>query len=156
MLFDIEKFQLINTTIWKDDFYAWHYFNGKVDHEGNIVVTLPTYKNFDSFFNLQIVNFQKGIMPGAFKSQYSRLVISSKDGSLIRREVIHDDQIEFPVVEDADVGRAWDNSYACIASRKDDYFDGLVRYYNGDQRKTKIYEEGQYISEALHVQDPNR
>lgn len=41
--------KLIDTT-----FYAWHYANGYVNDEGNVVFEVCAYKNFDSFQELSL------------------------------------------------------------------------------------------------------
>ena len=41
---------------------------------------------------------------------------------------MHDDSVEFLVVDDADVGQKWDITYGCHYERVNDWANGIIRY----------------------------
>ena len=50
MVLDREnKMEIVTNKIIDTPFFAWHYANGFVNDEGNVVFEACAYKNFDSF-----------------------------------------------------------------------------------------------------------
>ena len=46
--------EIVTNKIIDTTFFAWHYANGYVNNEGNVVFEACAYKNFDSFFDLSV------------------------------------------------------------------------------------------------------
>lgn len=102
MIFDRnDNLRLVSNTINKDSFWVWHYSNGYVADDGNIVIEYPAYSNMDSYVGFFIENLKKGIN---LKSWYERIVINPKDAKILDRIKLYDDIVEFPIVADEDVG----------------------------------------------------
>lgn len=111
MIFDRDNnLKLVSDTVVNDMFFAWHYINGYVNEQGNIVIDYVANRNMDSFK----MSYTKNILasPEYCKSWYERMIINPSEGRILSRDKIHDDLIEFPTIDDADVGSKWDTTYA--------------------------------------------
>ncbi|KAM3135165.1 hypothetical protein pb186bvf_012811 [Paramecium bursaria] len=154
VIFDKEdNLKLVSHGFSKDIYYVWHYSNGYVDEDGNIVLQQATYKNFDSYKNFLMTNMLKNEHIEVFgQSKHERVVIEPKTAQIIKRTTLHDDSVEFLVVDDADVGQKWDITYGCHYERVNDWANGIIRY-EGESSLLKQYESGLYVSEPYYVQD---
>ncbi|CAD8109729.1 unnamed protein product [Paramecium sonneborni] len=157
-VFDKSKnLQLIANKINYFKFNVWHYSNGYVDQNGNVIsqaITYPTFELYESFFIENLI--KNGLIDS--KSSYDRLTINPLTGEILEKKQILNDYIEFPIVHDDDVGSQQEITYALIQQKKDDWFNGIIRIdeINPEKSLRRYYQSEQYLNEAIFVQDNNK
>ncbi|CAD8190398.1 unnamed protein product [Paramecium octaurelia] len=157
-VFDKSKnLQLIANRINYQKFNAWHYSNGYVDQNGNVVAQAITYPNYELYHSFFIENLLKNGLIDS-KSSYDRLIINPLTGEILHKQQILNDYLEFPIVHDDDVGSKQNFTYAIIQEKKDDWFNGIIRIDedNPQNSQRRFYQQEQYLTEALFVQDKNK
>jgi all-trans-8'-apo-beta-carotenal 15,15'-oxygenase len=92
MVFDRENLSLVSNFT-AEPWYQWHFGNGYVDGNGQILCDLVRYPDFGTLW---------------------QLVIDPSAGKLISSEQLSDRSCEFPLVERDRVGREWRYTYLAL------------------------------------------
>ena len=108
LIFERENLSLVsrNTT---DPWFQWHFANGYVNEDGNIVTEFTRYQDFDTNQYLKEVasGYTETHAPGTLWS----LVIEPRTAKVISNKQISDVCGEFPLVSPAKVGQPWRYTY---------------------------------------------
>jgi carotenoid cleavage dioxygenase-like enzyme len=82
--------------------------------------------------------------------KYETLVLDPKTAKILSRNQYHDENIEFPVISDADCGLKYDVSYAVASENIRNVQNGVVRF-EGGKSKVRYFETGEVNCEPLFV-----
>jgi all-trans-8'-apo-beta-carotenal 15,15'-oxygenase len=108
MVFDRDNLSLISTAT-VEPWYQWHFGNGYVDVDGNIVCDLVRYPDFAT--NQFLAEVATGETHTEAIGTLWQLTIDPKSAKLIRSEELTDRSCEFPIVQQSDVGQSWRYTY---------------------------------------------
>ncbi len=108
LIFDRDSLALISRGQ-TDPWFQWHFANGYVNEDGNIVTEFTRYDNFDTNQYLKEVasGYTETPAPGTLWS----LVIEPQTAKVISNQQIADACGEFPLVSPAKVGKNWCYTY---------------------------------------------
>jgi all-trans-8'-apo-beta-carotenal 15,15'-oxygenase len=113
MVFDREDLSLVSNFT-TEPWYQWHFGNGFVDANGQIVCDLVRYPDFGTN------EFLREVASGETQTEAIgtlwQLVIDPTNGKLISSEQLIDRSCEFPLVASSQVGQAW--RYTYLATHK--------------------------------------
>jgi all-trans-8'-apo-beta-carotenal 15,15'-oxygenase len=108
LVFDRDNLSLISTAT-VEPWYQWHFGNGYVDVDGNIVCDLVRYPDFAT--NQFLAEVATGETHTEAIGTLWQLTIDPKSGKLISSEELTDRSCEFPIVQQSDVGQSWRYTY---------------------------------------------
>jgi all-trans-8'-apo-beta-carotenal 15,15'-oxygenase len=161
MVFDREDLSLVSSFT-TEPWYQWHFGNGFVDANGQIICDLVRYPDFGTN------EFLREVASGETKTEAVgtlwQLVIDPTAGKLISSEQLIDRSCEFPLVPSSQVGQAW--RYTYLATHKPGAILNreLVGTIGRFDRRTNTLTTADlashlYPTEPIHVvdrSDPNR
>jgi all-trans-8'-apo-beta-carotenal 15,15'-oxygenase len=111
MVFDRENLSLVSNFT-TEPWYQWHFGNGYVDANGQIICDLVRYPDFDTN------EFLREVASGETHTEAIgtlwQLVIDPAAGKLISSEQLCDRSCEFPLVESSQVGKKWRYTYLAV------------------------------------------
>ncbi len=108
LVFDRENLSLVSSSI-VEPWFQWHFGNGYIDTEDNIVCDLVRYPDFST--NKFLSEVATGTTKTAAIGTLWQLVINPATGILISSEQLTDRSCEFPIVEQSQVGQEWRYTY---------------------------------------------
>jgi all-trans-8'-apo-beta-carotenal 15,15'-oxygenase len=108
LVFDRDNLSLISTAI-VEPWYQWHFGNGYVDRDKNIVCDLVRYPDFST--NQFFQEVASGETHTEAIGTLWQLTIDPRSGKLIRSQELVDRSCEFPIVPQSDVGQSWRYTY---------------------------------------------
>lgn len=92
--------------------YQWHFANGYVDNEGNIILDIVRYPDFSTNQFLQEV--VTGEIKTPAKATLWELKLAPQTAKVIENKQLIDHNCEFPVVSPAVVGKPWRYTYLSV------------------------------------------
>lgn len=108
LVFDRDRLSLVSSSV-VEPWFHWHFGNGYLDADENIVCDLVRYADFATN------QFLKEVATGETNTEAIgtlwQLVINPTSGRLISSDRLVDRSCEFPVVPASQVGRAWRYTY---------------------------------------------
>ena len=111
MVFDREHLSLVSNFT-TEPWYQWHFGNGYVDRNGNIICDLVRYPDFSTN------EFLREVASGETHTEAIgtlwQLVIDPLAGKLVSSEQLCDQSCEFPLVASDLVGREWRYTYLAV------------------------------------------
>lgn len=111
LVFDREDLSLVSSfTV--EPWFQWHFGNGHVDPDGNIVCDLVRYVDFAT--NQFLSEVASGKTHTLAIGTLWQLVINPIAGKLVSSEQLSDRSCEFPIVAQAQVGQAWQYTYLAV------------------------------------------
>ena len=155
LVFDREDLSLVSSSI-VEPWYQWHFGNGCLDPDGNIVCDLVRYRDFAT--NQFLGEVASGETKTEAVGELWQLVIDLKSGDLISSDRLVDRSCEFPLVPAADVGREWRYTYLAAhksGSALNRELVGTIGRFDRQSNNLTIAELARdlYPSEPIHVVD---
>ncbi len=92
-----------------DPWFQWHFANGYVNKEGNIVTELTRFENLDT--NQYLKEVASGLTETASKGTLWSLTIDPQTAEVINNKQISDAAGEFPLVAPSKIGQNWRYTY---------------------------------------------
>ena len=129
LIFDRDDLSLVSSGK-TDAWYQWHFANGYVNEDGNIVTEFTRYENFDTNQYLKEVAFgyTRTHAPGTLWS----LTIEPHTAKVTENRQISNAAGEFPLVSPAKVGQDWRYTYLNVQSNNsrvgEELFNAIARY----------------------------
>ena len=113
LIFDRDDLSLVSSGK-TDPWFQWHFANGYVNEDGNIVTEFTRYEDFDTNQYLKEVAFgyTRTHAPGTLWS----LTIEPQTAKVIDNRQILDAAGEFPLVSPAKIGQNWRYTYLSVQS----------------------------------------
>ncbi|HEY9881345.1 MAG TPA: carotenoid oxygenase family protein [Leptolyngbyaceae cyanobacterium] len=158
LVVDADSFEIVG---WSqvDSWYQWHFGKGHLDRDGQIVLEVIAYPNFDT--NQHLKEVASGETSTWSPSQFWRLRIDPHTAEVRDREVLINRHCEFPVVasdaffpEDAATFLAVHRQEGNMAS---ELFGAIARLDpKADTLTIADAGENRYPSEPIYASDPNR
>jgi all-trans-8'-apo-beta-carotenal 15,15'-oxygenase len=161
LVFDREDLSLVSSFT-TEPWFQWHFGNGFVDANDRIVCDLVRYSDFATN------EFLKEVATGATQTeaigQLWQLIIDPIVGKLVSSDRLVDRSCEFPLVPQAEVGRAWQYTYLAVHKPNAVLCQELVGTIGRFDRHKNILTTADlashlYPTEPIHVvdrSDPNR
>jgi all-trans-8'-apo-beta-carotenal 15,15'-oxygenase len=163
LVFDRDNLSLVsNFTV--EPWFQWHFGNGFVDADGNIVCDLVRYPDFDT--NQFLGEVATGSTQTEAIGTLWQLVINPVAGKLVSNEQLVDRSCEFPMVEQSQVGKEWRYTYLAVHKLGTVLAEELVgtigrfdRHHQTlttaeiDSPSETLRERHLYPSEPIHVVD---
>jgi all-trans-8'-apo-beta-carotenal 15,15'-oxygenase len=155
LVFDRADLSLVSSSI-VEPWFQWHFGNGFIDRDGNIVCDLVRYPD------LATNEYLREVATGETKTlaigMLWQLVINPTSGQLISSDRLTDRSCEFPVVPTAQVGQEW--RYTYLAAHKDasilhQELVGTIGRFDRSTNTLTIAELDRHLypSEPIHVVD---
>jgi carotenoid cleavage dioxygenase-like enzyme len=155
LVFDRDNLSLISSAV-VEPWYQWHFGNGCLDNNGNIVCDLVRYADFAT--NQFLGEVATGETQTTAIGELWQLVIDPSSGKLISSDRLSDRSCEFPLVAATDVGRDWRYTYL-VAHKNDSALDrelyGTIGRFDRQTHTLTLAEldRGLYPTEPIHVVD---
>jgi all-trans-8'-apo-beta-carotenal 15,15'-oxygenase len=161
MVFDRENLNLVSNFT-TEPWYQWHFGNGYVDANNQIICDLVRYPDFDT--NEFLREVASGETHTEAVGTLWHLVIDPAASKLISSEQLCDRSCEFPIVESAQVGQEWRYTYLAVHKPNAVLSQELVGAIGRFDRQTHTLTTADlatylYPTEPIHVVDkfdPNR
>lgn len=155
LVFDRETLNLVSQSE-TDPWYQWHFGNACVDSEGNAIVDVVRYADFNT--NEYLRQAATGETQTSAKSTLWQIRVNPQTGKVLEQQELLDRHCEFPVVNPADVGQSWRYTYFPIHRLKVDpvqeMFGAIGRF---DQETGNLTEadcgENCYPMEPIYAPD---
>ncbi len=155
LVFDRENLSLVSSFN-VEPWFQWHFGNGYVDTDGNIVCDLVRYPDFDTN------QFLGEVATGATQTEAIgtlwQLVIDPTHGKLISNEQLVDRSCEFPIVQQSQVGQSWRYTYLAVHKLgtilRQEIVGTIGRFDRQNQTLTTAeLDRHLYPTEPIHVVD---
>jgi all-trans-8'-apo-beta-carotenal 15,15'-oxygenase len=155
LVFDREDLSLVNSFTVKP-WFQWHFGNGYVDPDGNIICDLVRYPDFTT--NQFLREVASGETQTLAIGTLWQLVIDPIAGKLVSSEQLTDRSCEFPVVAQAQVGQTWQYTYLAVHKLDTILNQELVGTIGRFDRHTHTLTTAEigknlYPTEPIHVVD---
>lgn len=108
LIFDRDDLSLVSTNK-TDPWFQWHFVNGYVNQDGNIVTEFTRYENLDT--NQYLKEVASGTTQTVSKGTLWSLTVNPQTAEVISNKQISDAAGEFPLVAPAKVGQNWRYTY---------------------------------------------
>jgi carotenoid cleavage dioxygenase-like enzyme len=154
LVFDRDSLELISqgeTEPW----YQWHFGNGCVDADGNVVVDIIRYEDFNTNQFLKEVSFGNAKTKADLSLWQIRL--NPRTGKVIELHSLLDRDCEFPIVKQTEVGQPWRHTYLSVHRQGDSspgIFGAIARF---DQHTGELMQadcgEDCYPMEPIYAPD---
>ena len=108
LIFDRQSLELVSHSE-TDSWFQWHFANGCINADGNIVTEFIRYDNFDT--NQYLKEVASGSTQTPAKGTLWRLTLNPQTAKVVNNRQLSDTAAEFPVVAPAKVGQPWRYSY---------------------------------------------
>jgi all-trans-8'-apo-beta-carotenal 15,15'-oxygenase len=155
MVFDREDLSLVSNFT-TEPWFQWHFGNGYVDQDGNIICDLVRYPDFDTN------QFLREVASGKTQTEAIgilwQLVINPTAGKLVKSEKLSDRSCEFPVVDQNQVGQEWRYTYLAVHKPSAMLHQELVGTIGRFDRQTHTLTTADlpshlYPTEPIHIAD---
>ncbi|CAD5966188.1 Apocarotenoid-15,15'-oxygenase [Planktothrix tepida] len=155
LIIDRHTLKLVNR-IETEPWFQWHFSNGYVEADGNIIVDFVRYQDFQT--NQYLKEVATGNTHTLSTSTLWRMVLQPQTGKLLHLEEILDRHCEFPTVSPQEVGKKAHYTYLSIhkpgVNRAVEIFNSIGRF----NHQTQTLQEANlgkncYPMEPLFVQD---
>ena len=102
-----------------DPWYQWHYTNGCVNNDGNIVIEFVRYEDFQT--NQYLKEVASGNTKTAAKGTLWQAIINPQTAKVVATEQLLARHCEFPSVTPTEVGQPW--RYTYLSTHRDSNID---------------------------------
>ena len=102
-----------------DPWYQWHYTNGCVNNDGNIVIEFVRYEDFQT--NQYLKEVPTGNTKTAAKGTLWQAIINPQTAKVVATEQLLDRHCEFPSLAPQNVGQPW--RYTYLSTHRDSNID---------------------------------
>lgn len=155
LVFDRHNLQIVSRSE-TEPWFQWHFSNGFVDSENNLVIDIACYEDFQT--NQYLKEVVTGETHTAAKSRLTRVKLNPTTGKVINIETILDRHCEFPIVPPSRVGKESRYTYFSISRKGTDIsrelLNGIGRLNHDNNSLTEaIFPENYYPSEPIYVSD---
>jgi all-trans-8'-apo-beta-carotenal 15,15'-oxygenase len=155
LIFDREDLSLVSSCT-VEPWFQWHFGNGYVDPDGNIICDLVRYPNFDT--NQFLGEVATCSTQTEAIGTLWQLVIDPIAGKLISNEQLVDRSCEFPIVAQSQVGQEWRYTYLAVHKLDSIIPEELVGTIGRFDRQhqtltTAELDRHLYPTEPIHVVD---
>lgn len=155
LIFDRDSLSLLSRGL-SDPWFQWHFSNGCVNSQGNIVTEFIRYDNFDT--NQYLKEVASGYTETIAKGTLWELIIEPQTAKVISNKQLCDLQAEFSLIAPRNVGKPWRYTYLNIQRRElsvgQELFQSIARF---DRHTNTIAAadmgENCYASEPIFVAD---
>ena len=155
LVFDRRNLQIVSrgeTEPW----YQWHFSNGYVDAENNLIIDIARYEDFQT--NQYLKEVGTGETHTAAKSTLTQVKLNPTTGKVTNIETILDRHCEFPTVPPSRVGKESRYTYLSISRQGTDIgrelLNGIARFNHDTNTLTEaIFPDNCYPSEPTYVSD---
>lgn len=124
-----------------ESFYLWHFGNGCVNKNGNIILDYVRYENFET--NQYLKELMQGKTEIQSEGKLWKIEINPATSSIISHYQVLSRACEFPTPDPTLVGKAWTNTYLALF-RKDEKMNknlfGAVGYYSYEKQELIEFE----------------
>ena len=139
-----------------EPWFQWHFANGHVDKENNVVVDIAAYEDFK--VNKYLTEVVTGESHTAAKCRLTRVKLNPTTGKVQNIETMLDRHCEFPVVPQSHVSKESQYTYFSILRQDSnigrEIFNGIACFdYENNLLTEAILEENCYPSEPIHAPD---
>ncbi|MEM8832396.1 MAG: carotenoid oxygenase family protein [Cyanobacteria bacterium P01_G01_bin.19] len=158
LIFDRDRLSLVSRST-TDPWFQWHFANGYVDRDGNIVTEFIRYPDFDT--NQYLKEVAAGYTETIAKGTLWELTIDPRTGKVVSNRQLLDLQGEFPLVAPQNVGQSWRYSYLNVhrqgASTEGELFKAIARF-DRQNNEIAIADMGDscYPTEPIFVSDRDK
>lgn len=141
-----------------EPWYQWHFTNGCLDEQGNIVIEFVRYEDFAT--NQYLKEVATGSTQTPAKGTLWQLTIDPKTAKVIDNQQLLDRHCEFPLPNPDLVGKPWRYSYLSTLRYETDMPQELltaIARYDRETDKLEIADMGvdMYPSEPIYVSNPH-
>jgi all-trans-8'-apo-beta-carotenal 15,15'-oxygenase len=155
LVFDRHDLSLVGNFT-TEPWFQWHFGNGYIDTDNNIVCDLVRYPDFDT--NQFLGEVASGTTQTEAIGTLWQLVIDPNVGKLVSSEQLADRSCEFPTVEQAQVGQDWRYTYLAVHKLDTILHQELVGTIGRFDRQTQTLTTAEldrhlYPTEPIHVVD---
>ncbi len=157
LIFDRDDLSLVSQNR-TDPWYQWHYSNGYLNRDRQIVIEFIRYPNF------QTNEFLREVATGEIKTKAKgtlwQVIVNPKTAKVMENKQLLDRQCEFPTVAPAKVGQSWRytylNTHLDNQDRGQELFTAIARFdrQTGDLAVSQMGENF-YPAEPLFVPRTN-
>ncbi|KST63719.1 carotenoid oxygenase family protein [Mastigocoleus testarum] len=139
-----------------ESWFQWHFANGFVDPENNLIVDMACYEDFQT--NQFLKEVATGETHTVAESRLTRVTLNPTTGKVINTERILDRHCEFPIVPPSRVGKESRYTYFSIARQGTDIgrelLNGIARLNHDTNTITEaVFPDNHYPSEPIYVSD---
>lgn len=156
LVFDRETLMLVSygeTEAW----FQWHFGNGYVNKDGNVVFDLVKYKNFYNI-NQNLKEIPTGQTKTLAKGTYWQICLQPKEAKVIESNLLMDRSCETPKINPKNIGKF--TNYTYLIAHKDttdiatERHNTLIRYDLTRFTKTEVnLPDNIYPSEPIFAED---
>lgn len=129
LIFDRDTLSLVSRGE-ADAWFQWHYTNGYVNEQGNIIVELVRYPDFKTNQNLKEV--ATGNIKTPAKGTLWEVEINPQNGQLLEQRQLLDRGSDFPVIPPHQTGQNWRYTYLSVhrdnADLSQEIFGAIARF----------------------------
>ncbi|MER3435295.1 MAG: hypothetical protein C4288_18260 [Leptolyngbya sp. ERB_1_1] len=155
LVFDRQTLKLVSQGE-TDSWYQWHFGNACVDADGNAVVDVVRYADFNT--NEYLRQVATGKTQTSARSTLWQIRVNPLIGKVLEQQELLDRHCEFPVVKPIEVGQPWQHTYFSVHRRGADpvkeIFGAIGRF---DQKTGDLVEadcgENRYPVEPIYAPD---
>lgn len=155
LVFDRTTLSLVSKSE-TDPWYQWHFSNGYVDNNGEIVIDFFRYQDFQT--NRRLKQFPTGEIQLPAKSTLSQVRLDSKTAKVKSSEELLDRDGEFPIVPQENVGKFSRYTFMSLHGKNSDttreIYSTIARF---DRQTNTIQEanlgENRYPTEPIYAPD---
>ncbi len=141
-----------------DPWFQWHFTNGCVNEQGNVVVDIVRYADFQT--NQHLKEVAAGMTETTALGTLWRIQLDPKSGHVHETFELCDRSCEFPVVKPHTVGQPWQDTYLSLhqpgVDPSQELF-GAIGHFNhqtGTLTETQLAEQF-YLTEPTYAPDPH-
>ncbi len=157
LIFDRHTLSLVSQTT-TDAWFQWHYTNGYVGEDGNLVVELVRYSDLQT--NQYLKEVATGRTTTEAKGTLWEVRLDPQTGKVISNSQLLDKHCEFPVINQLKVGKPWRYTYlSCHREGVKENQELLTAIAQFDRQENKLVVADMgakmYPSEPIYVPHPN-
>lgn len=136
--------------------YFLHFVNGFEANNGNLVMDLIEFNNFN-VFQKWTVDAVKGKLPDyEVNSKIVRYELDLKNNTVSGKNTLFDQFCEWPLVKSHLLGKEYDLFYFTTSMKKDNLPSDLIKYHHKSGKlEVRNFGEEVYINEPTFLPNPN-
>ncbi|OKH40533.1 hypothetical protein NIES2119_02670 [[Phormidium ambiguum] IAM M-71] len=155
LVFDRTTLSLVSKSE-TESWYQWHFSNGYVDNNGEIVIDFFRYKDFQT--NQRLKHFPTGELPIPAKSTLSQVRLDPESAKVKSSEELLDRDGEFPIVPQENVGQFSRYTFMSLHGKNSDttreIYSTIARFdHQTNTLKEANLGENHYPTEPIYAPD---
>jgi all-trans-8'-apo-beta-carotenal 15,15'-oxygenase len=156
LVLDRHTLQLVSRST-TDAWFQWHFSNSCVNAEGNVIVDVVRYPDFQT--NQYLKEIASGTTQTKAPGTLWRIELEPTSGRVLAQFQLSDRPCEFPVVKPHTVGQPWQDTYLAVHRRGVDpsrELFGAIGHFNhqtGELTETQLGDQC-YPMEPIYAPDP--